>query len=206
MELERFEFASFALLILLGCMSPGPDWIVVVKHSLVSRRSGVLSAIGVAAGITAHMTYCLVGIGLLIQNSPTAYLMIRTIGGGYLCFMGIRGVSASVTCDPEQQSSVPEVTPWMAFRDGLITNLFNPKATVFFLGLVSVMIEPGEPVWIQLLYGATAVTVTCAWFTLLALLFSAGMLGQRLVTLQPYIQRLFGGALIALGAYIIFGG
>lgn len=85
------EFATVALVHLLAVASPGPDFAVMLRQALTqSRRNALLSATGVGLGILVHVTYSLLGIGLLIQQSLTLFTLLKVIGALYLTWIAIQ--------------------------------------------------------------------------------------------------------------------
>ncbi len=146
------QFITVALIHLLAVMSPGPDFAMVTRNSLVySRKSGVYTSVGLGLGIMVHVMYCLLGIGLLISRSIILFNVIKYIGAMYLIYIGYKSLKAK----PQNISEVNKVsamektlTPLNSIRIGFLTNVLNPKATIFFLALFTQVINPGTPKFI----------------------------------------------------------
>ncbi len=80
---------AVAVVSLLGAISPGPDFFIVLRNSLVySRKNGLMTACGVSVALFAHLTYTFVGIAVLIKESPFTYSLLTTIGAVYLLYIG----------------------------------------------------------------------------------------------------------------------
>ena len=89
------EFFAIALLHLLAVMSPGPDFVLMSKNSLVySRKTGVATSLGLALGIVVHIIYSLVGIGLIISKSIILFSTIKILGAGYLIYIGLKSLKS----------------------------------------------------------------------------------------------------------------
>lgn len=136
---------TIGLISLLAAMSPGPDFAVVMKNSLFgSRRLGLVTAVGVGLGILLHVTYSLVGIGLLISQSIILFSIIKYIGALYLFYLAYQLLKQK---KPEkvEESTEKQITPSpaAAFWEGLLTNALNPKVTLFFLSIFTQVIDPG---------------------------------------------------------------
>jgi RhtB (resistance to homoserine/threonine) family protein len=199
------EFLTLAAIHLLAVVSPGPDFAVVSKNSLSgSRRIGIWSAAGVALGILVHVTYCIAGIGWVISNSPLLYTLIRAAGAGYLLYIGwscLRAAPAAVAGAAPTGSS-PAITWGKALRMGFLTNALNPKATLFFLGLFTQVINPSTPIAVELLYGAEMVVATFAWFALLAVALSHPAVVRRVSRIQHGVERAMGVVLGGFGLWM----
>lgn len=193
---------TVALIHILAVMSPGPDFIMTVRNSLAySRRSGMYSSIGLGLGIMVHVTYCLAGIALIISSSVLIFTIIKYIGAAYLFYIGIKSLRAK----PNHTNEVSEthhrvdLTRWQALRMGFITNATNPKATLFFLSLFTVVIEPGTPLAVKSIMGIEMILATILWFTFVTFIASHRLVRNRIGAIQHYLERFMGGVLILFG-------
>jgi RhtB (resistance to homoserine/threonine) family protein len=195
------EFLTVATIHLLAVMSPGPDFILVTRNSLMySRRTGIYTAIGLGFGILLHVTYSLVGIGLIISQSILLFAIIKFIGAGYLLYIGYKSLTAKashVTVSGEKRDR--DIDTLSAIKMGFICNATNPKATIFFLSIFTQVINPHTPLFVQLLYCIEMTVVTSAWFMLIATVFSHGYLRQKVAGVQQYTERFMGAILMLLG-------
>jgi len=192
---------TVALLHFLAVVSPGPDFIMISRNALVySRRSGVYASIGLALGISVHITYSLVGIGLIISRSLILFSFLKFIGAGYLLYIGYKAIRSKpslpvVNNEPQQK----HITNIEAIRMGFITNATNPKVTLFFLSIFTLVIKPTTPFFIKLIMGAEMSLVTFLWFAFVATILSHSLIKKRFVKIQHYVERVMGILLIALG-------
>lgn len=124
---------TVAVIHLLAVMSPGPDFIMTIHNTLkYSRRSGIYSAIGLGLGIAVHVTYCLVGIAVIISKSVVLFSIIKYLGAAYLIYIGIKALRSKRGPDYGSEEHVPQdISPLKALRSGFLTNVTNPKATLF---------------------------------------------------------------------------
>lgn len=188
----------------VGCLaviSPGANLAIVLRNSVAySRRAGVYTALGLAAGNAVHATYCLLGIGVLITQSIVLFSTVKYLGAAYLIYIGLRSLRAP---KPAAATSASLPTHAMssiaAVRTGFLTNLLNPKVTLFFLALFTQIIRPGTPLPAQALYGLTMVGLEFAWFGLVAVLISQRAVKDRFYAIAHWIERTTGVVLIALG-------
>jgi RhtB (resistance to homoserine/threonine) family protein len=197
------QFLTIAAIHLLAVASPGPDFVVVTRNSfLYSRRVGIYTAVGLGLGIMVHVTYSLLGVALIISQSIIIFSIIKYIGAAYLLYIGYKSLCArprveELGADEERPSA--QLFALAAIRVGFLTNVLNPKATLFFLALFTQVIDPATPKYVQALYGLEMVIMTIVWFTLVALLFSNKVMKSKLYRVQHHIEHATGAVLIALG-------
>jgi RhtB (resistance to homoserine/threonine) family protein len=195
------EFLTIASIHLLAVMSPGPDFILITRNSLIySRKTGMYSALGLGLGIMVHIAYSLIGIGLIIAKSVLLFTVIKFIGAGYLIYIGYKSVTAKAThVDVHGEKKDHDLTLFQAVKMGFFCNVTNPKATLFFLSLFTQVIDPSTPLAIQFLYSVEMTFATVGWFMLVATAFSHGYLKHKLAKVQKHTEQVMGVILIALG-------
>ena len=195
------EFLTVAAVHLLAVMSPGPDFVMITRNSLIySKRTGIYSSVGLGLGILLHVTYSLVGIGFIISKSIVLFSTIKLLGAAYLVWIGYQSLKSKPhTINVVQEDKREDLSPLTAVRLGFLTNALNPKATLFFLALFTQVIQPQTPFAIKLLYGAEMSVATFAWFALVTTALSHPMIKNRFVCVAHYLERAFGVILIALG-------
>lgn len=195
---------TIALVHLLGAMSPGPDFVMSVHNSLsYSRRTGIFTAIGFGLGVAVHVTYCIAGIAVIIARSVMIFSIIKYLGAAYLFFIGIRSVFAgSSGMEIAEERKKEDISPIAAVRIGFLTNILNPKATLFFLGLFTMVISPSTPRSILVAAGVIMVINTALWFSFVAVFLNQRFVRSFLGRFQSYFNRAFGGALVLLSIKI----
>ncbi|ADD44362.1 LysE family translocator [Stackebrandtia nassauensis] len=198
---------AFAAVILLGAMSPGPDFAIVVRRSAISgRRSGLMAAVGIAAGITVWVVAATTGVAALLTASAGLYTAVKLAGAAYLVYLGARTLYAALKdkgASPLAESAPPAtVSDWLAFRQGFWCNVFNPKVGVFFVALIPQFLPSHATVLDTVQLSAVAVAITLAWFGSVALLVGT----LRRVFQRPAIRRALdtatGAILVALGVRV----
>ena len=195
------EFLTVAVIHLLSAMSPGPDFVMISRNSLIySRKVGIYSAVGLGLGILVHVTYSLIGIGLIISKSILLFSILKFLGAGYLIYIGYKCLQAK----PNQEKNIEiekkaDLGRFASIRIGFLTNVLNPKVTLFFFALFTQVINPHTPKAIQVLYGLEMSTMTMIWFSLVAIVLSHNLIRARFASIQHYLERTFGVILIALG-------
>lgn len=203
------QFLLVAGIHALAVMSPGPDFAMIAKNSLTrSRKAGVYAAVGLGLGILVHVAYSLLGIALVISNSILLFNIIKTLGAAYLIYIGLRALftKKAKEVDDSAIEGQPDMSPAAAVRQGFLTNVLNPKATLFFLALFTQIIEPGTPVGIKAMYGIEMSLATIAWFSFVALVLSAPQIKRRFEKIQHRFEQVFGAILVAFGVRIMMEG
>jgi RhtB (resistance to homoserine/threonine) family protein len=197
-------FASVGAIHFAALMSPGPDFALVVRHSK-ERRAAVAAAIGIALGILFHSILSLTGVSLLIQNHAILFALVRSAGAAYLLWLGIGALnSLRRQSQPRQETAQLERTRFArALRDGLATNLLNPKALAFFIGLLAAMVTPDIPLMTRSLLVLELFLLSLLWFVPLAWLLSAPALRARLQSAERGITLVTGTIFTLVGASIL---
>ncbi len=195
------EFITIAVIHFLAVMSPGPDFAMTVKNSLsYGRKAGIYTGIGMGLGIGVHVLYSLVGIGFIISQSIVLFNVIKFMGAMYLIYIGIHALQSKPAQVQEIVSTEEgNMASCKAMQTGFLTNVLNPKATLFFLGLFTQVINPETPLFVQALYGTEMMVATALWFTVVAVFFSHRVLRVKIVSVKHYFERFLGVVLVALG-------
>lgn len=194
------EFSKVALAHLLAVASPGPDFAIVLKQSLAhGRRTAIWTSIGVGVAILLHVTYSLLGLGLLIRGSVLWFNVVKYAGAAYIAWLGVQSVRAQPRTAAEITGSPTATTPKPhgAFATGFLTNALNPKVTLFFLSLFVLIVSPTTPKLIQAGYGVWMSLATIAWFSLVAVVFTREDVRSRFLRYGHWIDRALGVVFLA---------
>ncbi|MEX2476325.1 LysE family translocator [Marinobacter sp.] len=198
------EFLTVALVHLLAVASPGPDFAVMLRQALCqNRRNALLTAAGIGVGILVHVTYSLLGIGLLIQQSLLLFNVLKVVGALYLTWIAIQCLRSRAGGIHVESENSPLQTGSAAFRLGFLTNALNPKATLFFVSLFSVIISPGTPIALQTLYGLYMALATGLWFALVATFFTLPRVRRGFNRFGHWLDRMMGGVLLLLAGQLL---
>jgi len=202
------QFITVAAVHLLAVASPGPDFAVVVRQSITHGRNTALwTSLGVGTGILIHVSYSLLGLGLFISRSLVVFSVMKMLCALYLIYLGV----SAVRTRPMQKSDMPAADKPLnrpgagqAFRTGFFTNGLNPKATLFFLSLFTVIIDPATPLVIQAGYGLYMALATALWFSCLSFFFGHNSVRRLFYRIGHWFDRLTGVILIGLGLQFAF--
>jgi len=198
------EFFAIALAHLLAVASPGPDFAIVTRQCVLSgTRAGVWTAVGVGSAILLHVGYCLLGVALLLSSSPQLFNVMKLLAAAYLFYIGVRALrSKGFVFEKDQFVAAENFSPHQAVVQGFLTNGLNPKATLFFLALFTVVIDPATPLIIQVFYGLYLAVATFVWFALLSLFLGHRLVRDRMLRLGIWFERAMGALLILLALQI----
>lgn len=189
----------------LAVASPGPNLALVLRNSLAySRSAGIYTAVGLAVGNLVHAAYSLIGIGVVIARSILLFNIIKWLGAGYLIYIGFRSLQAKKHEGHLAVGHVHLLGRFAAIRLGFLTNLLNPKVTLFFLALFTQIIRPSTPLPAQVAYGFTMVSLEFVWFALIAVIISQRVIKDRFLSIVHWVERVSGVVLIGLGVRLAF--
>ncbi|MFC4609871.1 LysE family transporter [Streptomyces maoxianensis] len=198
------EVIAVAVITVLAVISPGADFAMVVRNSyLYGRTTGLLGAVGVAAGVLVHVTYTMLGVGLLIASSTALFTAIKLVGAAYLVYIGVRTFRARADLAVDLESK-PGLTRLGALRTGFLTNALNPKTTLFVVSTFTQVVGPDTHLWQQAGYGLFMSFAHLAWFGVVALFFSDSRLRTAMLRRQKALNRAIGSVLVGLGVTLGF--
>lgn len=192
----------------LGMISPGPDFFLVLKNSLsYNRKIALMTCLGVISAIAIHMSYCVAGIAVLITATPWLYNALRYAGAAYLLWIGVKALLAksSGTAYVSKQAQELNVTARAAFMQGLLCNLLNPKATLFFLAIFTQLLNASSTMLDKLVVAFIIWLEAAIWWPMVVFVFQTQIVQRRYFKLQVIIDKLLGVILIVLGVKVGLG-
>ncbi|MDE0731550.1 MAG: LysE family translocator [Gammaproteobacteria bacterium] len=199
------EFFTIAVAHLFAVASPGPDFAIVTRQCMSGgTRAGVWTSLGVSSAILLHVTYCILGVALLLAQSTTLFNSMKYLAAAYLVYLGVQSIRGSFRQTNTALYTRGEVaiSPSRAFAIGFLTNGLNPKATLFFLALFTVVIDSNTPSSIQILYGLYLAIATFLWFSMLSKILGRPNVRAFIIKTGNWVERGMGGILILLALQI----
>ncbi|MFE0703191.1 LysE family translocator [Streptomyces sp. NPDC058872] len=193
------QLVAVAVITVLAVISPGADFAMTVRNSyLYGRTAGVLAAVGISLGVLVHVTYTMLGVGLLVTRTPALFTAMKLVGAAYLVYVGYKTFVARARVDIDlSESGGPSKAG--ALRTGFLTNALNPKTMLFVLSTYTQVVSVDTPVFQQVGYGLFMSVAHLGWFALAAVLFSNPALRNRLLQRQTVLNKVIGAVLVALG-------
>ena len=201
------ELATVAAITVLAVISPGADFAMVSRNSILyGRAAGLLSSLGIATGVQLHVFYTMIGVGLLIRSSPNLFIAIKILGALYLIYIGYRTFfstppSNKVSMTEDKEDST-DLSAKEAFKNGFFTNALNPKTTLFVLSIYTQVVNPETPIFIQIAYGIFMSLAHWIWFSLVCLFLSEKNTRAKLLAHQVLVNQVIGVILAGLGVWL----
>jgi len=218
LNINQFELYSVVIITLLAVISPGPDFAMVSRISLLQgRREGILSALGISAAISVHLTYTLLGLGIVFANNVWVLNTLRYLGAMYLIWLGISAlwpdIKALFSRTKFNQPTEPlkSKNPYQnkrsrnssAFWSGFACNALNPKTMLFIVSLFSQVISTDTSLLMELGYGAYIALAHLVWFALVACLLTSASIQQKVLVFKIWIERVTGVLMTTLGLRLL---
>ena len=195
MHVALLPFLAISILLIVV---PGPDTAVVTKNALVGgRRGGMLSALGVSTGLAVWTLAASLGIAALLQASAVAFFALKIAGALYLMWIGAQMLRAR-----DQASTTARLLPASgakALRQGLLSDLGNPKVAVFFTSFLPQFVHGGAVFLPLLLLGGIFAVLTLAWLAVYAVVIGNTSALLRRPGVRKVLDRVTGVVLIAFG-------
>jgi len=193
--------------LLLAVMSPGPDFVIVLRSVLTSgRRAGMACAAGIGSGALVWAVVTSIGVAGLLAASAVAFTVVKLLGAAYLVLLGIQALLAARRGGYEQadepQAEQVRRSTFVAYRQGLLTNLFNPKVAVFFLALWPQFLPPDATVADTAILAAVAGVVPVIWFSVLSNVVTALRRFLTASRVRRTIDAVMGTLLVGIGVRI----
>jgi threonine/homoserine/homoserine lactone efflux protein len=200
------ELAAFFAVSVVVIVTPGQDTALTIRNSLAGgRRGGLFTALGVATGQATWALATSAGVAALLVASEPAFLALKVVGAAYLVYLGAQALWSAVRPGRESAPAAapvgaPRLAPVVAYRQGVISNLGNPKMAVFFPSLLPQFAGSGEPAFLSLLgLGLVFCLMTLAWLSAYAVAVAKAGDVLRRTRIRRTIDAVTGAVLVALG-------
>ncbi len=193
------EFLALTAIHLCALIIPGPDF-ALVMHQAVSKgkRQAVVASLGIVTGLSLHILYTLLGVGILISQSKAVFTVVEVLGAIYLAYIAVsllRVKDRLAGCEHEffELSKQSMQEPFrQVFVKGFLCNVFNPKVTLFFLAIFTSIVDRKTPIGIQTFYGLWMIVTAFVWFLLVTFLFSQESVRAKFFAMGGWFERITG--------------
>jgi threonine/homoserine/homoserine lactone efflux protein len=204
------RFGAYLVVAALLIVTPGPDTALVTRNALLAgKRAASFTTLGIGAGSIIWALASVLGIAALLEKSVVAFTVFKFVGAAYLGYLGLRSLIASFRGD--RQALVTTVAPQakqlgkqVAFRQGLLNNLLNPKAGAIFATALPQFISPGDPALRLVLMMLAYEAILLGWLNLYGSLVSQAGQSRFGTRLRAILQGVTGLVLLALGVRLAF--
>ncbi len=208
------NYLGFIMAAILLNLTPGTDSMYIITRSISQgQTAGFYSVLGITSGILVHTLLASLGLSVLLANSPTAFMLVKYIGASYLCYLGVKMliskqqplIAASLQ-DNEKPKPVQLLDHWQIYKQGVLTNTFNPKVALFFLAFFPQFIDASytySMVSFVILGLTFAVTgfIWCLCLALLASKFSENL--RKKPSIEAILNKISGVVFIGLGIRLL---
>ena len=204
-----FQFLSILGLFYLTVITPGPDFLAVVQASLNrGLKTGLATALGIGCGLLFHCTYSVLGVAWLIKQYPFVFSIIRILGGLYIGYLGIqslRSKSIANLDENSEESKEQSILSRGGFVTGLLVNLLNAKAMIWFIVFFSSVIPESFGLSLRALFALCSLIGAIVIFSLLALFISQRVVRTTLQKMGRAVNIIIGLAFLFIAADILYG-
>jgi len=187
-------------------VSPGPDFLLILRNTLASGRAiGYMTLLGNRLSLCLHVALAIGGLSIALQASEALYGFVRLLGAGYLGWLGVRMLAAWRTgaARSTQAQRAERVGAGVALRQGFLSNLLNPKVSLFFVSLFPQFTthemladSPGSVAALFLLGNSS-------WWVLLVAVAGSPAVRAAIARIQAMLDAVFGLLFVGLGAKIV---
>lgn len=196
------EFLGLMAVFSVLIVAPGADFALVIRQCIVhGRKTALITSVGVGTSLIFHISYTILGIGLIISKSLLLFSMLKWAGAAYLVYLGIKSwrEPAYVLNEADTAASSGTLSAPKAFTMGFITNALNPKPVLFFLSLFSALVSPHTPALIQFSYGIGMAAALIAWFVAVSYFFTSKPVREKFLRYGRAVNKTTGALFVGLG-------
>lgn len=208
------NYLGFVLAAILLNLTPGTDSMYIITRSISQGQSaGLYSVLGITTGSLIHTLLASLGLSVLLASSPTAFMLVKYLGAGYLCYLGFKMLtnkeSSLITSSlPKDKDMIGQnkVDGWQIYQQGVLTNVFNPKVALFFIAFFPQFIDANYAYSMLSFFilGLTFATTGFIWCSCLALL--AARFSTRLrenPSIEAVLNKISGLVFVGLGIKLL---
>ena len=201
------NFELFCLWAIVLSITPGPDTFYILGRTISQgTNSGIASVLGISTGVLIHTIAAAVGLSSILATSASLFKIIKLIGAAYLIYLGITLILASKNTNALDKNHLSSRSLRKIYRQGVITNVLNPKVALFFLSFLPQFIDPGHGNVTSFIFlGITYVFICTIWYVIVAVFSSAiAKTFQKNTLWVSSMNKISGGIFIVLGLNLAF--
>ena len=196
-----FLWSQFAIVCIIGAMSPGPSLAVVIRNNInYNKLAGILTSIGHGLGIGVYATLAILGLGIILQTNQNIFLIIQILGLVFLFFLGLlfinqKNSEEKIEVNPNQLNS---------FLQGFSIAIINPKILIWFTAIYSQFISIEATFIFNTILVLTASIIDAIWYIIVSLLITGYGFKNFLIERRIFIQKITGSVLIVISLSLLF--
>jgi len=196
-----FLWSQFAIVCLLGAMSPGPSLALIIRNSInFNRMSGIIASIAHGLGICVYATLTVIVLEFILKNSKTIFFIIQICGSVFLIILGLIFIFKK---NNENQTKTYQIHS-NSFAQGFIIAIINPKILIWFTAIFSQFIDINASLMNKAILILTPSIIDAIWYSLVAILVTGYGLKEMLNKRKFFIQKIIGVLLIVIAFSLIY--
>ena len=196
-----FIWSQFAIVCVIGAMSPGPSLALVIRNNInYNRAAGILTSIGHGLGIGVYATLAVLGLGLILQTNETIFLLIQILGLIFLFFLGV----IFIIKKDSQEEIEENHNKLNSFLQGFSIAIINPKIIIWFTAIYSQFISIEATLVFNTILVLTASIIDSIWYIIVSLLITGYGVKNFLIERRVLIQKITGFVLLVISFSLLF--
>ena len=198
-----FVWSQFALVCIIGAMSPGPSLALVIRNNInYNRLAGIMTSIGHGLGIAVYATIAVFGLELILQANQSLFLIIQVLGLIFLFFLGILFIfqkqSDEIISENKSQNQIH------SFFQGFLIAVINPKILIWFTAIYSQFISIEANIIFNIILISTASIIDAIWYIIISIIITGYGLKNFLIDRKQLIQKSTGFILLIISLSLLF--
>lgn len=205
------QLSALILMNLVGVVTPGPDIFLITRYATRSRRHALVGTLGILTGLSLWATLTVIGAAALLTAYPALLGVIQIVGGGWLFWMGqgmLRGGLAQLRTAGRIIVDVEAIfgTLWQSYRQGVATNLSNPKVVLFFAAMIAPLMPPNPGLWASVSAVLAILLSAGALFVVISLVISTKRMRTRMLLAGPWVDATAGVFFLVASVVLVLAG
>ena len=200
--MNLFVWFQFALVCIVGAMSPGPSLALVIRNNIsYNRLAGIMTSIGHGLGIAVYATMAVFGLGLILQTNQSLFLLIQVLGLIFLFFLGVLFIfqknSVEIINKNKDQKQIN------SFFQGFLIAIINPKILIWFTAIYSQFISVEANMTFNIILISTASIIDATWYIIISLIITGYGVKNFLIDKKDLIQKITGFILLIISLILL---
>ena len=200
--MDLFVWFQFALVCIVGAMSPGPSLALVIRNNIsYNRLAGIMTSIGHGLGIAVYATMAVFGLGLILQTNQSLFLLIQVLGLIFLFFLGVLFIfqknSVEIINKNKDQKQIN------SFFQGFLIAIINPKILIWFTAIYSQFISVEANMTFNIILISTASIIDATWYIIISLIITGYGIKNFLIDKKYLIQKITGLILLIISLSLL---
>ena len=200
--MSLFVWFQFALVCIVGAMSPGPSLALVIRNNIsYNRLAGIMTSVGHGLGIAVYATMAVFGLGLILQTNQSLFLLIQVLGLIFLFFLGVLFIfqknSVEIINKNKNQKQIN------SFFQGFLIAIINPKILIWFTAIYSQFISVEANMTFNIILISTASIIDATWYIIISLIITGYGVKNFLIDKKDLIQKITGFILLIISLILL---